>query len=35
VLVVPASLITRLRHNPFYEYQAKRIVEFADALRVQ
>jgi esterase/lipase len=35
VLVVPASLITRLRHNPFYEYQAKRILEFAEALRVQ
>jgi hypothetical protein len=35
VLVVPASLITRLRHNPFYDYQAKRILEFADGLRVQ
>jgi alpha-beta hydrolase superfamily lysophospholipase len=35
LLVVPASLITRLRHNPFYEYQAKRIIEFADALQAK
>jgi hypothetical protein len=35
VLVVPPSLITRLRYNPFYPYQAKRIVEFAETLKAQ
>ena len=29
VLAIPASLLTRLRHNPFYSYQARRIREFA------
>ena len=35
VLVVPASLITRLRYNPFYAYQAKRIVDFTETLKAQ
>jgi hypothetical protein len=35
VLVVPASLITRLRYNPFFEYQSRRILEFCDAVRSQ
>ena len=29
VLAIPASLLSRLRHNPFYAYQAERIREFA------
>jgi alpha-beta hydrolase superfamily lysophospholipase len=29
VLAIPSSLLTRLRHNPFYSYQADRIHEFA------
>jgi hypothetical protein len=33
VLVVPASLITRLRYNPFFDYQSRRILEFSEAVR--
>ena len=29
VLAIPATLLTRLRHNPFYSYQASRIREFS------
>ncbi len=29
VLTIPPSLLSRLRHNPFYAYQADRIREFA------
>jgi hypothetical protein len=35
VLVVPASLITRLRYNPFFDYQSRRIVEFCEAVRAR
>jgi pimeloyl-ACP methyl ester carboxylesterase len=34
-LVVPPALVTRLRYNPFFDYQARRIVEFAETLRAQ
>ena len=30
VLAIPATLLTRLRHNPFYSFQARRILEFCD-----
>lgn len=30
VLAIPATLLSRLRHNPFYSYQAQRIREFAN-----
>ena len=32
VLAIPATLLTRLRHNPFYSYQADRVREFADQI---
>ena len=35
VLAIPATLLTRLRHNPFYSYQAGRIREFADQIAAQ
>jgi IMP cyclohydrolase len=35
VRVVPAAPITRLRHNPFFAYQAKRIADLAQALTVR
>ena len=34
VLIVPADLLLRLRHNPFFEYQASRVNEIlAEATR--
>jgi len=30
VLAIPPTLLVRLRHNPFYSYQMRRIREFAD-----
>ncbi len=32
VLAIPPSLLARLRHNPFYSYQMRRIREFADRI---
>ncbi len=32
VLAIPATLLTRLRYNPFYSYQAQRIRQFADQI---
>ena len=32
VLIVPADLLLRLRHNPFFEYQASRVVEVVEEL---
>jgi len=32
VLIVPADLLLRLRHNPFFEYQASRVEEVAEEL---
>jgi hypothetical protein len=32
VLAISATLLTRLRHNPFYSYQMSRIREFADQI---
>jgi alpha-beta hydrolase superfamily lysophospholipase len=31
VLKIPAQWLLRLRHNPFYDYQARRVLEFIDA----
>ena len=32
VLIVPADLLLRLRYNPFFEYQASRVVEVVEEL---
>ncbi len=32
VLIVPADLLLRLRYNPFFEYQANRVVELIEEL---